>query len=117
MKRIEETMTLGEFISAMQAGWMFRRGGGRVQRIGDELARIFPLESLPTPVTVTYISSNYGSGPSFHYTFDWEVAGSLPQVLGGTLPPNDIDRAFGFLAGNLPELRVTPSGFSVGFEW
>jgi hypothetical protein len=117
MKRTENAMTLGEFIAAMQDGWGFWRAS-RVQRIGAALAVSFQSpEALALPVTVAYISDSSGSGPGFRYIHRWEVSGgNVPETTEGKLPPSCADKLFGYVSGNLPELRRTPYGFSVGYE-
>jgi len=116
MKRTEKAMTLGEFIAAMQDGWGFWRAS-RVQSIGAALAVSFQSpETLALPVTVAFISDSSGSGPGFRYIYRWEVSGNVPEMTEGKLPPSCADKLFGYVSGNLPELKRTPTGFQVGYE-
>jgi len=71
-----ENMSLKDFIDEMKSGWNFRRTL-RVRQIGQAIKDIFVgrENDLATMITVKYDSGSYGYGPSFHYTYDWEIIG------------------------------------------
>ncbi len=114
-KTTTKVMTLGEFIAEMKSGWGFWRAG-RVQRIGEALAKAFDGKPLDVPVEVKFISDTSGDGPNFHYLYDWVVNG-IPSPTEGKLPPSTADVMFGYTSGMLPELHKTETGFRVGYVW
>jgi hypothetical protein len=117
MHTMKENMSLDDFIARMKAGWGFWRGG-TVKRIGLALDAAFPPDGRNVTVTVAFRKGSYGSGPNFHYTYEWEVEGPIPSPsTSGTLPPSETDRLFGYLREQLPELAVTDAGFKVGYVW
>lgn len=114
-KTVTETMTLAEFISRMKDGWGFRKPW-TVKHIGDALDGAFATSGREAVVTVKFTSGNYGYGPSFHYTYDWEVEGEgVKPAQSGTLPPSERDVVFGFLKEQLPTCTLTDRGFRVGY--
>lgn len=114
---VNVAMTLGEFIAKMKDGWGFWRGS-RVQRIGNALDVVVPTAMHDVPVKVTFIKGNYGSGPNFHYTYQWRVDGvEVPTLQPGKLEPSQADRLFGYTAGMLPNLYCRAGGFVVSYEY
>jgi len=112
-----EKMKLGEFIARMKQGWGFWRGS-RVQRIGAALDAAVPADMRDKPVTVEFVKGNYGSGPNFHYTYEWRVDGiEVPGLEPGKLEPSSADRLFGYTAGMIPNLYCRPNGFCVSYEY
>ena len=110
-------MTLGEFITRMKAGWGFWRGG-RVERIGTALDLAVPAGMRDIPVKVSFSKGNYGSGPNFHYTYEWRVDGiEVPDLQPGKLEPSAADRLFGYTSGMLPNLYTRANGFVVSYEY
>jgi hypothetical protein len=112
-----QRMTLGEYIERMKAGWGFWRGS-RVQRIGIALDCAIPPQMREIAVDVSFLKGNYGSGPNFHYTYEWRVDGiPVPGLEPGKLEPSAADRLFGYTAGMLPGLYLRPNGFCVSYEY
>jgi hypothetical protein len=110
-------MTLGAFIAKMKDGWGFWRGS-RVQRIGAALDQAVPAAMRDHPIKVSFIKGNYGSGPNFHYTYEWRVDGiEVPTLTPGKLEPSAADRLFGYTAGMLPEIYTRHNGFVVSYEY
>lgn len=117
MNEITDTaMTLGEFIAKMKAGWGFWRRC-RAQRIGTALDLAIPNGMREMSVKVTFQKGSYGSGPDFHYTYEWRVEGVDVPVQPGKLEPSTADGLFGYTAGMLPELHARANGFVVRYKY
>lgn len=112
-----EKMTLGDFISRMNKGWGFRRPY-RPAQIGAMLEQLIPEMLRENKVEIEFLNGHYGSGPNFHYTYEWRVRGvSVPELRPTKLAPSEVDRLFGCTSKMLPQLFLTADGFYVRYEW
>lgn len=69
--------TLKDFAADMAAGYGFW-SGYYPRLIGQDLLRLLTEEELATPVKkVELVKGSFGTGPDFHYTYDWELRGPV----------------------------------------